>query len=57
MFLHAEIAALIKLRDWSKAYKILVTRYTKDGKAANAAPCKACQHAISLAGIALVEHT
>lgn len=57
VFLHAEISALVKCKDWRKAYKIVVTRYTKDGKPALAKPCAACERAIALAGIKLVEHT
>ena len=57
IYLHAEIDALVKLKDWSKAYKLIVTRFTKDGKPANAMPCKACQHALKLANITHVEYT
>jgi len=57
IFIHAEIAALVKLRDWSKAHKIVVTRYTKDGQPANAKPCRACLHALNLANIKNVVHT
>jgi tRNA(Arg) A34 adenosine deaminase TadA len=57
IFLHAEIEALVKLRDWSKAAKILVTRYSKSGEPILAKPCKVCQHALSLAGITQIEHT
>jgi deoxycytidylate deaminase len=57
IFIHAEIAALVRLKDWSRADSILVTRYTKDGKPANAKPCRACQHALALAGINRIRHT
>lgn len=57
IFLHAEIEALVKLRDWSKAAKILVTRYSQSGEPILAKPCKVCQHALSLAGITQIEHT
>ena len=57
IFLHAEIAAIAKLKDWTKAYKIVVTRFTKDGKPACAAPCPACRWVINQTGIKVVEHT
>lgn len=57
IYLHAEVAALVRLKDWSKAYKMVITRYTKDGRPANAQPCRACQHALRLAGINKVVHT
>jgi deoxycytidylate deaminase len=57
IFLHAEIDALVKAKNWDKAHKLVITRFTKDGVPAMAKPCKVCQHAINLAGIKLVEHT
>lgn len=57
VFLHAEIDALVKAKNWDKAYKLVITRFTKDGKPGLAKPCKICQHAIKLAGIQHVEHT
>lgn len=57
IFLHAEIHALIKLKDWSKAYKIKVERYHRDGSPALAKPCKVCSEALQGAGIQVVEHT
>lgn len=55
--LHAEIAALVKLKDWSRAEKIVVMRHMKDGTFGNAKPCQACERAIREAGIKFVEHT
>lgn len=57
VFLHAEVDALVRLRDWSRAHKIVVTRYNKNGEPVLARPCKVCQHAIKMAGIRHVEHT
>lgn len=57
IFLHAEIAAITKLRKGAKPHKISVSRYTKDGEPANAAPCPVCQAAIKHYGIKLVEYT
>ena len=56
-FLHAEIHAITKCSDLTKAHKISVFRYSKDGKPALAKPCKVCQSAIDAAGIKVVEHT
>lgn len=57
VFLHAEVDALVRLKDWSRAHKIVVTRINRHGKPLLAKPCKVCQHAIKLAGIRHVEHT
>ena len=34
IFLHAEVDALVKLRDWDRAHKLVITRYTRDGEPA-----------------------
>jgi tRNA(Arg) A34 adenosine deaminase TadA len=57
IFLHAEIAALTKLKDWDKAHRIVITRYTKEGKPACAKPCPACMWVIRQTGIKEIEHT
>ena len=57
IYLHAEIEALIKLRDWSRAHKIVVERYASNGEPALAKPCPICQRALKLAGIEHIEHT
>ena len=57
IYLHAEIDALVKAKNWNKAYKLVITRFSKDGSPALAKPCKVCQHAIKLAGIKQIEHT
>lgn len=54
-FLHAEVDAIIRCRDISKAHKILVTRINKSGNYANAKPCPICKSAIKEAGIKHVE--
>jgi len=56
IFLHAEVAALVKC-DWTKAYRLLVTRYGKDGRPLLAKPCKVCHQLISQTNIKIVEHT
>ena len=56
VFLHSEVAALLKC-DWKKAYRILVTRYGKEGKPLLAKPCKVCHQIIGMTSIKIVEHT
>ncbi len=55
-FLHAEIAALVKIRH-GVAHKIKVERYGKSGQPLNAEPCPICKLAIKAAGISFVEYT
>jgi deoxycytidylate deaminase len=57
IFLHAEIAALIKLKKKDKPFKIHVERFHKNGKPANAKPCAVCDAAIRQWGIKHVEYT
>jgi len=57
LFLHAEIDALRKVKDWSKIHSIYVERYTKKGVPALAKPCKICERAIRQAGIKTVKFT
>ena len=57
IYLHAEIEALVRLRDWSRAHKMVVERYAKSGEPALAKPCPICQRALRLAGIIHIEHT
>jgi deoxycytidylate deaminase len=57
VYVHAEIAAIAKCKDLSKAHTLKIFRYHKDGTPALAAPCKVCQSAIEAAGIKIVEYT
>ena len=57
IYLHAELAALARLRPYHKPFKIKVERYGKDGKAALAKPCPVCEEAIRSWGITQVEYT
>ena len=69
IYLHAEIAALVKLKDWDKAHKMVIFRYAKadlsakDGRQHQggtpllAKPCSICQHVINQTGIKHVEYT
>lgn len=56
-FLHAEIHAITKCRDLSKAHRIVVTRYGKKGQPLLAKPCPVCQSAIESVGIDIIEWT
>lgn len=57
IFLHAEVDALVKIEDWSKAHRIVIMRHTRDGAPALAKPCAVCQRIILMSGIKKVEHT
>ena len=57
IFLHAEIESLVRLKDWARAHRIVVTRYNRLGNPATAKPCRICQYAIKLAGIKHISHT
>ena len=57
IYLHAEIAALVKVKDWNKIYRLVVTRFDKQGNPVNAKPCKVCQYLLKQAGIEEIEHT
>lgn len=57
IFLHAEVAAILKCHDLTKAHRILVTRVSKAGKLQLAKPCRICQSAIAAAGIKIIEHS
>jgi len=55
--LHAEIAAILRLKYTDKPHKIFVSRIMQDGSYGLAKPCPVCSRAIELAGIEIVEHT
>ena len=56
-FLHAEVAAIVKCRDLSKAHKIFVARYDASGQPILAKPCPICMSAIKSSGIKHIQHT
>lgn len=56
-FLHAEVAALVRLKDWKKAHSIFITRIGKNGEPLLAKPCPVCARAIQLAGIKNISFT
>lgn len=57
IFLHAEVHAITRCRDITKAYRMAIFRYLEDGSPASACPCCICKSAIKEAGIKFVEHT
>lgn len=57
VFLHAEIHAIIKCKDLSKAHSIHIFRYGKTNNPLIAKPCKICTFALKQAGIKEIYHT
>lgn len=57
LYNHAEVSAIIRCRDLTKAHTIRILRVNSQGKYLKAAPCKICQSAIEAAGIPNVEHS
>jgi tRNA(Arg) A34 adenosine deaminase TadA len=55
--LHAEVHAIVRCKDLSKAHKITVYRYSVAGEPLLAKPCKICQSAIEAAGIKHIAFT
>jgi len=58
IYLHAEVAALVKLSDSdrTRAHKMVVMRYNRHGQPLNAKPCCICQELLSKTKLK-VEHT
>lgn len=56
-FLHAEIHAIVRCRDLSRADRIFVSRWDHQGRPKLAKPCKICESAIAAAGIKKIFHT
>lgn len=57
IYLHAEIAAIIKAGD-KPIYKIVISRFSpRTHKALNAKPCPVCAEAIKAYGIKFVSYT
>jgi len=57
IYLHAEVHALVQVKDWTKAYRIEVLRYDQQGIPRNAKPCPICQYVIKQTSIKEVVHT
>ncbi len=55
IYLHAEIAALIKAR--GKVHRLVITRFDRHGKPALCKPCDCCQKAIEHFQVKVIEHT
>lgn len=55
--LHAEIHAITRCKDLSKAYKIKVFRYGSDSLPKLAKPCRICMAAIAATPIKVIEWT
>ena len=55
IYLHAEMAAILKLKAPHKAHRIKVERYDSDGNRVSAKPCPICEAAINSIGIKEVE--
>jgi tRNA(Arg) A34 adenosine deaminase TadA len=57
IYLHAEIDAIVKCRDISKAYSIHIFRKGKSSKWLLSKPCPVCQTALNQTPIQKVYHT
>ena len=57
IYLHAEVAAIIKAMKVGHPHKIKIERYNKVGKPALAKPCPICEMAIHEANIKFVEYS
>lgn len=55
--LHAEVSAIVKCKDLTKAHSISVYRYSSKGLPLTAKPCPICESAIRAAGIKHVYFT
>lgn len=56
-YLHAEIHAIVRCLDLTRAHRIFVSRWDRTGRPMLAKPCAVCESAIRAAGIEIVEHT
>lgn len=57
VFMHAEIAAIIKCKDIDKAHSIEIFRFDAAGRPANSKPCPICKRALSFTQIKKISHT
>ncbi len=57
IYLHAEIHAIVKLKELTKAHRIFVSRWDKKNIPRLAKPCDVCLSAIRATGIQIIEHT
>lgn len=56
VFLHAEIDAIVRCKDMSKASRIVVMRFDANGLPVNAKPCPICMGLLSTYNLR-IEHT
>lgn len=56
-YLHAEIHAIVRCPDISRAYRIFVSRWDRNGKTLLAKPCPVCMSAIKSTGIKVIDYT
>ena len=56
VFLHAEIDAIVRCKDMSKAARIVVMRFDANGLPVNAKPCPICMGLLSTYNLR-IEHT
>lgn len=57
IYIHAEIAAIIKCKDLKKAHTITVIRVNSLGQLRLAKPCPMCMEAIEIAGIKNINYS
>lgn len=57
VYLHAEIHALTRCADITKAHRMFISRWDSQGRPMLAAPCAICCSAIEAAGIKHITHT
>ncbi len=57
IFLHAEIHAITRCAELSRAHRMVVFRFNSEGKPVMAKPCPICAAAIRDTPIKIVEHT
>lgn len=57
IYLHAEVDAILKCKNITKAYRMCIVRYGKNGDLLNAKPCPVCMSVIANTPIKIIEHS
>lgn len=57
IYLHAEIAAIIRCPNISRAWRMQIIRIGRNGQAAKSAPCAVCMSALAATPIRIIDHT
>jgi deoxycytidylate deaminase len=57
IYLHAEVAAIIRCRNLEDAHTIKIFRYDYKGRPVNAKPCRVCESAIEQTNIKHIIYT